>query len=60
MESKAEYDKFFCAPFDVSKAKILKLAIANAKKRATAKTRYSGYYRLKRKQLTAIVNKIPE
>ena len=55
---KDEYDRFFSAPSDVSKAQLLRTAIANAKKNATKKTRYSGYYRLKRKQLTAVVNKI--
>ena len=55
--NKETYDKFFCAPSDVSKANLLRTAIANAKKRATEKTRYGGYYKLKRRQLVAIVNK---
>jgi len=54
---KQEYKKWFCAPSDVSRAELLHRAIRNARKRATEKTRYSGYYKLKRKQLTAIVNK---
>lgn len=53
-----EYNQWFTAPSDVSKANILREAIRNAKKRANKQTRYSGYYKLRRKQLTAIVNSV--
>lgn len=54
MISEEDYKKFFCGVSDVSKAELLRRAIAAGKKRGYKLT---GYRRLKRKQLNAIVNK---